>query len=210
MWVVRLQPSVETVDEQGNKVMKSPQQLLDPQVAPFNLEYLVAFGTQCTCYIPMQRREGGKQPGQQKAYRGMIIGYMRDMPAYKVYDFETRKKRESSVIMTFIHEGYFPYLQAQREKIVDMTPFMFYPTREAALAPEEWQNYVFDQAQEDEAWKQGATWARSMSKDSAGDYAPWWFTTTTSSCGRDQGCLNWGGAYYERTAKTCWRRWAQA
>ena len=55
-------------------------------------------------------------------------------------------------------------------------PFTFYPTREAALTPEEWQNYDFDQAQEGEAWKQDATWARSMSKDSASDYVPWWFT----------------------------------
>jgi len=78
--------------------------------------------------------------------------------------------------MTFIHEGYFPFLQAQRERTVDMPgkddPFTFYPTREAALDLEEWQNYDFSQAQEGEAWKQGTTWARTMSKDGASDYTP--------------------------------------
>ena len=81
-----------TKNEKGQKVNLSPQQRLNPQAAPFNLEYLVAFGTKCTCYVPETRRDTGKQPSQKKAFEGMIIGYVRDMPAYRVYDLESRKR----------------------------------------------------------------------------------------------------------------------
>ena len=43
---------VETVNKKGEKVVKSPLELLNPQCVPFNMDYLVAFGTKCTCYVP--------------------------------------------------------------------------------------------------------------------------------------------------------------
>ena len=34
----------------------------------FNLEHLMAFGTAATCYIPTERRHGGKEPGQRRSF----------------------------------------------------------------------------------------------------------------------------------------------
>ena len=44
-------PTVE-IQESDGKAFKSPRNLLDPSAAPFNLQWLVAFGTLCVCYIP--------------------------------------------------------------------------------------------------------------------------------------------------------------
>ena len=150
---------------------KAPQKLLNLQGEKFNMDYLVAFGTKCTCYVPVARREGGKQPNQRKAFDGMVIGYVRDMPAYKIYDFESRKKREVSFTMTFIHEGYYPYKSIPEK---DDVPLTFFPTREAALDQNEWKRYGYDQAEENEAWHQRETWERTLSSDPAVDYRPWW------------------------------------
>ena len=116
----------------------------------------------------------------------MVIGYARDMPAYKVYDFETHKRREVSFTMTYIHEGYYPYLQAQKEKLAQEMkedPHTFFPTREAALDPDEWKTYDYSPADDRAAWANKETWLRSLSKDSAIDYTPWWVAITDA---RDQ------------------------
>ena len=62
----------------------------------FNLTNLVAFGTQATCFIPPARREGKKTPGQKKSFDGVVVGFVNDMRAYKIWDLEKRKIREVS------------------------------------------------------------------------------------------------------------------
>jgi hypothetical protein len=85
------------VKEGEGYTYKSARNILDPSSNEFNLNFLVAFGTQCTCYIPKEGREGGKQPAQKKSFSGAVVGYVSDMNAYRVYDFEKRKIRKISV-----------------------------------------------------------------------------------------------------------------
>ena len=74
----------------------------------FNLTNLVAFGTQATCFIPPARREGKKTPGQKKSFDGVVVGFVNDMRAYKIWDLEKRKIREVSFNFAVISEGAFP------------------------------------------------------------------------------------------------------
>jgi hypothetical protein len=74
---------VVPVEEGGKTVYKSAQCILDPGARPFNLDYLVPFGTLCTCYLPKPRREGGKAPAQRKSFKGAILGYVLNMSAYR-------------------------------------------------------------------------------------------------------------------------------
>ena len=95
--------------ETGKAERKSPNLILNPGARPFNLNFLVAFGTMCTCYLPKDRREGGKHPAQRKSFRGAVVGYVLNMSAYKVWDLENRTRREVPFSFTFIHEGFYPF-----------------------------------------------------------------------------------------------------
>ena len=75
----------------------------------FSLKNLVAFGTQATCYVPPPRREGKKTPGQKKYFDGVVVGYVKDMRAYKIWDLQARKIREVSFNFSVISEGVFPF-----------------------------------------------------------------------------------------------------
>src|SRR5690606_27909690 len=72
-----------------------------------SIQHLVAFGTQCTCFISSERREERKGPGQKKAFTGVIVGYAEGMQAYRVWDLE--KKKKVSFYFCIISEGYFPF-----------------------------------------------------------------------------------------------------
>src|SRR6185437_6259302 len=82
----------------------------------FNLKHLVAFGTQATCYIPPERRRSKKTPGQARSYDGIVIGYVKDMQAYVVWDIEQEKKREVSFYHTIVHEGFYPFRLRERKR----------------------------------------------------------------------------------------------
>ena len=73
--------------------------------------------------------------------------------------------------MTSIHEGYYPYLQAQKDKVAQEMkedPHTFFPTREAALDPDEWQSYNYSPTDDRAAWASKETWLRSLSKKKGG------------------------------------------
>ena len=70
----------------------------------------MAFGTAATCYVPAQMRSGGKTPGQNKYFRGVIVGYQENMPAYRVWDLKDKKVRIVSV----------QFLQLQRRRFLSV------------------------------------------------------------------------------------------
>ena len=93
----------------GREVFVSANNIFENSDRLFNLTHLVAFGTQATCYLPPERREGGKGPGQGKTFNGVIIGYVEDMSAYRVFDLGKRKVREVSFNFCVISEGFYPF-----------------------------------------------------------------------------------------------------
>ena len=64
-----------------DKLFVSRKNLLEGNLRPFNLERLMAFGTTVTCYVP-------KEPAQRRSFRGVLVGYAENMPAYRIWDIE--------------------------------------------------------------------------------------------------------------------------
>ena len=119
---------------------------------PFSLKHLVAFGTQCTCYIPPPRRSGKKQPGQVKSMEGVILGYVDDMNAYKVWDLKEKKVREVSFYFTVVSEGFFPFKNKKNwPEEEEKEPTSFFPTFETFLRGEEWKLFRFSPEEEKDA-----------------------------------------------------------
>src|SRR5690606_36997956 len=115
-------PSQEVTQGTEKKFLSS-ENILQGLHRPFHLQHLVAFGTQCTCFISAERREERKGPGQTKAYTGVIIGYADGMHAYRVWDLEKKKTREVSFYFCIVSEGYFPF-KDRRNCFTGQTPFL--------------------------------------------------------------------------------------
>jgi len=92
------------VTHNGKKIFISPNNFHAGKNEDFNLKNLVAFGTQVTCYIPKEKREGGKTPGQEKNFDGVLVGYVNNMRGYRVWDIKKKKIREVSYNFTVISE----------------------------------------------------------------------------------------------------------
>src|SRR6185437_4158606 len=134
-------PRIETSEGK----YKSPDDILENREIRFNLKHLVAFGTQATCFIPPERRER-KTPGQAKSYQAVIIGYIKDMQGYLVWDLKEKKKREVSFFHTVVHEGFFPFRERKEEREKD--PHTFTPTYEDILTPHEFMKFRFTEEEE--------------------------------------------------------------
>ena len=143
-------PRVQVGNEDGVEG-KSPNSVFENRKIDFNLKHLVAFGTQVTCFIPPERREGRKTPGQVRAYEGVVLGYAKDMQAYIVWDIKERKKREVSFFHSIIHEGFFPFrdkkIWSEEEKHL---PSSFSPRLEDILTPDELTKYGYTEDEEKE------------------------------------------------------------
>ena len=143
-------PRVEC-EAKGKREYKSPDALLEKRKIDFNLRHLVAFGTQVTCYIPPDKRSGHKTPGQDKAYDGVILGYVDNMQAYLVWDLRKRKKREVSFFHSVVHEGFYPFkdkkIWTSEEKGL---PAVFTPRLEDILTPIEFSKFGFSEEEEKE------------------------------------------------------------
>ena len=96
-------------DKENSGKFLSKRNLLVGDKRPFNLERLMAFGTATTCYVPIERRRGGKEPAQRRSFRGVLLGYLENMPAYRIWDLEAKKIRSVSFNFTICHEGYYPF-----------------------------------------------------------------------------------------------------
>ena len=112
---------------------------------------MVAFGTQATCYIPPERRRTQKTPGQARSYDGIVIGYVKDMQAYVVWDIEQEKKREVSFYHTIVHEGFYPFRDKQvARKEKEEAPGSFKVSYEELLAPGELEKFHFSEKEKEE------------------------------------------------------------
>jgi hypothetical protein len=55
-------------DPKNERNFVSRKNLLEGNQRPFNLERLMAFGTAVTCYVPKEKRKGGKEPAQRRSF----------------------------------------------------------------------------------------------------------------------------------------------
>jgi transposase InsO family protein len=85
IFTMNVLPTVKDPDCDG---YVSRRNLLEGNKRPFNLDRLMAFGTAVTCYVPKERRKGGKEPAQRRSFKGVLLGYAETMPAYRVWDLE--------------------------------------------------------------------------------------------------------------------------
>ena len=105
----------------------------------------------CICYLSKEKRVCGKAPGQLRSFRGVIIGYVHDMSAYKVWDVDAKKRRDVSYSFTVVQEGFFPFKDKKAWPVeAEGSPVRFYPTREALLDEKEWEFFDFDAEEEEE------------------------------------------------------------
>ena len=102
----------------------SRRNLLEGNRKPFDLERMMAFGTAVTCFVPIELRKGGKQPAQRKSFRGVILGYIDGMPAYRVWDLEKANIRQISYNFTICHEGFYPFRNQIDQKKICLRNFL--------------------------------------------------------------------------------------
>jgi transposase InsO family protein len=107
IYTLNLLPTLPDPEKEG--AFCSRRNLLEGSRRPPDLERLMAFGTAATCFVPKERRTGGKEPAQRRSFHGVILGYAGNMPAYRIWDLEIRKIRLVSYNFTICHEGYYPF-----------------------------------------------------------------------------------------------------
>ena len=149
IFTINVLPTVP--DPESKEIFISRRNLLEGNRRPFNLDHLMAFGTAVTCYVPMERRQGGKQPAQRRSFKGAILGYVENMPAYRIWDFDANEIRSVSYNFTICHEGYYPFRDKKNwppEFILD--PVSFSPTIEGVLTSTEWKKFCFDEEDAEE------------------------------------------------------------
>ena len=111
----------------------------------FNLERLMAFGTATTCYVPIEKRRGGKGPAQRRSFKGVLLGYVENMPAYRIWNLEAKKIVSVSFNFTICHEGYYPFrdkTQWPPECVED--PEFFSPTVDGVISTIDFEKFKFD------------------------------------------------------------------
>ena len=110
IYTLNVLPTQADPDKPGSYC--SRKNLLEANRKPFNLERLMPFGTSATCYVPIEKRRGGKEPGQRKSFRGVVLGYVDGMPAYRVWDIQQCQVKLISYNFCICHEGYYPFREA--------------------------------------------------------------------------------------------------
>ena len=149
IYTINILPTVEDPEEKGKYC--SRRNLLEGNRRPANLEKLMAFGTAATCYVPIEKRKGGKEPAQRRSFKGAILGYQDGMPAYRVWDLDTQKIILVSYNFTICHEGYYPFRDKNnwpREYLDE--PAYFSPSMGGVITITELQKYDFDDDQKQE------------------------------------------------------------
>jgi hypothetical protein len=132
-------------DPKDPKKFLSRKNLLEGNDKPFPLDRLMAFGTAVTCYIPVERRRGGKEPGQRRSFNGALMGYEEGMPAYRVWDLLERIIKLVSYVFTICHEGFYPMRdKAHWPEEWTQCPHVFSPVYDGVLSMGEWWKFGFD------------------------------------------------------------------
>jgi hypothetical protein len=132
-------------DSESKGVCCSRRNLLEGNRRPFNLNHLMAFGTAVTCYVPQERRKGGKEPAQRRSFKGVLLGYADNMPAYRIWDLGAKSIKSVSYNFTICHEGYYPFRERTNwptESVED--PSCFSPVIGGVLTTIEWRKFLFD------------------------------------------------------------------
>jgi hypothetical protein len=79
-----------------------------------------------TCYVPQERRKGGKEPAQRRSFKGVLLGYADNMPAYRIWDLGAKSIKSVSYNFTICHEGYYPFRERTNwptESVEDLAVF---------------------------------------------------------------------------------------
>ena len=95
-------PTEEDPDEPGKFLSRT--NLLVGQKRPFNLERLMA----------IEKRREGKGPAQRKSFRGVVLGYVENMPAYRIWNMDSEKIVSVSFNFTISHEGYHSFRDKEK------------------------------------------------------------------------------------------------
>ena len=144
VFTLNVLPIVEDPEKPG--AFCSRKNLLQKNRVPTNLDYLMAFGTAATCYVPAEQRRGGKEPAQRKSFRGVILGYTEGMPAYRVWDIEYRVIKKVSYNFTICHEGYYPFKEKSNwPPGSDLEPIYFSPRYADVISRSELEKFGFDE-----------------------------------------------------------------
>ena len=168
VFTMNVLPTVEDPDKPGGYC--SRKNLLQGNRCPADLEKLMAFGTQATCYIPVEARKGGKHPAQRKSFHGAIVGYEENMPAYRVWNFETGTIKVVSYNFTICHEGYYPWKDKKNWTADQMCdPEFFSPNFGGVLSQKEWEKYDFDEEERMEALNENCLFNQPRPQDPIGD-----------------------------------------
>ena len=164
VFTMNVLPTVEDPDKPGGYC--SRKNLLQGNRCPADLEKLMAFGTQATCYIPVEARKGGKHPAQRKSFHGAIVGYEENMPAYRVWNFETGTIKVVSYNFTICHEGYYPWKDKKNWTADQMCdPEFFSPNFGGVLSQKEWEKYDFDEEERMEALNENCLFNQPRPQD---------------------------------------------
>ena len=146
IYTMNILPTVEDPEQKGEYC--SRRNLLEGNRRPANLEKLMAFGTAATCYVPVDKRRGGKEPAQRRSFKGAILGYEDGMPAYRVWDLVENKIVLVSYNFAICHEGYYPFKDKKnwpKEYLDD--PECFAPTLTGVVTTTDLKKYNFDEEQ---------------------------------------------------------------
>jgi hypothetical protein len=141
IFTMNVLPTFEDPENKG--VFLSRKNLLEGDNRKFNLEHLMAFGTAATCYVPVERREGGKHPAHRRMFRGVIVGYSENTPAYRIWDLDAKIVKTISYNFTICHEGFYPFKDKSKWPEGKFSP-TFYPTCDSPYDPDEWGSFDFD------------------------------------------------------------------
>ena len=136
-------PTEEDPDSPGKFLSKKNLLIGDKRL--FNVERLMAFGTATTCYVPIEKRRGGKGPAQRRSFKGVLLGYVENMPAYRIWNLEDKKIVSVSYNFTICHEGYYPF----RDKTdwppeCKEDPDFFSPTLDGVISTIDFDKFKFD------------------------------------------------------------------
>ena len=149
VYTIKVLPTQDDPDKPGS--FCSRKNLLKGSRRPVLLDRLMAFGTAATCYVPKEKRKGGKEPAQRRFFHGVILGYAEIMPAYRVWDLEARCIKLVSYNFTICHEGYYPFRDRTNwppDSVND--PPSFSPLFGGVLTMPQWKLFGFDEEEQEE------------------------------------------------------------
>ena len=97
----------------GTPAYLSRTALMENTQREYDLSIMRAFGTKCHFLLTVQKKKGKKLAVEAKGQLGAIIGIEDNMPAYRVYEFESDKVRKIPFVQLVTHEGHYPFRDAK-------------------------------------------------------------------------------------------------